>query len=56
MNHLFYADDLCLLAPSAACLQKLVDQYMCSEYRFCNDIIFNTLKSERIVFKPKRYM
>ena len=43
MNHVIYADDLCLLAPSAIDVQQL-----------CNDIIFNPVKSVRVVFQPNR--
>ena len=53
MNHLFYADDLCLLAPSPSGLQSLLD--VCAKYGCENDIVFNHLKSICIVFKPKAY-
>ena len=36
-NHLFYADDLCLLAPSAIALQKMIN--ICYQYGTENDII-----------------
>ena len=51
INHVMYADDICLLAPSALWL-KLIE--MC--YNFCqvNAIIFNSLKSGYVVFRPKR--
>jgi len=52
-NHLFYADDLCLLAPSAIALQKLIN--MCNEYGIDNDIMYNPLKSIGVIFKPNRY-
>jgi len=52
-NHLFYADDLCLLAPSAIALQKLIN--VCYDYGIANDILYNPLKSECIVFKPNGY-
>ena len=42
-NHIMYADDLVLYAPTAKGLQKLID--VCSEYGLYNDIIFNPLKS-----------
>ena len=38
-----YADDICLLAPSALGLQKLFE--MCYGFSQENDIIFNHLKS-----------
>ena len=53
INHVMYADDICLLALSALGLQKLLEMY----YYFSqdNDIIFNSLKSVYVVFRPKRY-
>jgi hypothetical protein len=52
-NHLFYADDLCLLAPSAIALQKLIN--ICNIYGIEHDILYNPLKSICMVFKPNRY-
>ena len=48
-----YADDICLLAPSALGLQKLLD--LCYNFSQCNDIVFYFLKSVYIVFRPERY-
>ena len=48
-----YADDICLLSPSALGLQKLLDVCYC--FSHCNDIVFNSLKSVYIVFRSKRY-
>ena len=48
-----YADDICLMAPTAAAMQYLLD--VCYEYGKENDILFNPLKSNCIVFKPRRY-
>ena len=48
-----YADDICLLAPSALGLQKLLEK--CYGFSLDNDIIFNSLKSVYVVFRPKRY-
>ena len=48
-----YADDICLLAPSALGLQKLLD--VCYNFSQCNDIVFNSLKSVYMVFRSKRY-
>ena len=53
INHVMYADDICLLAPSALGLQKLL--FGCYNFSQCNDIVFNSLKSVYIVFRPKRY-
>ena len=52
-NHIFYAYDLCLLAPCAIALQKLLD--ICHEYGVEHDVIYNPLKSVCIVFKPDRF-
>ena len=49
MNHIMYADDICVIAPTAIALQKLVD--VCFEYSIANDLIFNPVKSVCIVFK-----
>ena len=38
INHVVYADDICLLAPTARAMQ-------CYEYGTDNDILFNTIKS-----------
>ena len=53
INHVMYADDICLLAPSALGLQKLLE--VCYGFSQDNDIIFNSLKSVYVVFRPKRY-
>ena len=53
INHVMYADDICLLAPSALGLQKLLEK--CYGFSQNNDIIFNSLKSVYVVFRPKRY-
>ena len=52
INHILYADDICLLAPSALGLQKPLE--MCYGFSQDNDIIFNSLKSVYVVFRPKR--
>ena len=43
MNHLFYADDACLVSPSVKGMQRLLDK--CTEYASVHDIQFNTDKS-----------
>ena len=35
-NHVLYADDICLLAPSASAMQLLID--VCYDYGSNNDI------------------
>ena len=53
INHVMYADYICLLAPSALALQNLLD--VCYNFSQCNDTVVNSLKSVYIVFRPKRY-
>ena len=53
INHVLYADDICLLAPTASAMQILLD--VCYEYGIDNDILFNPIKSVCTVFKPKAY-
>ena len=53
INHVLYADDICLLAPTASAMQTLLDA--CYEYGIDNDILFNPIKSVCTVFKPKAY-
>ena len=43
VNHMLYADDIALFAPSAKGLQQLLD--MCFTYGCSHDIQFNPLKS-----------
>ena len=52
-NHLYYADDLCLLAPSAIALQRLLN--VCSVYGIEHDIKYNSAKSACLIFKPHYY-
>ena len=51
MNHVMYADDICLLAPSAIGLQRLLD--VCFDFSIRNDIMFNPIKSVCVDFKSK---
>lgn len=51
LNHLIYADDLTLLAPSVSGLQKLLD--ICVNYAIEHNITFNTKKSVAMYIKPK---
>ena len=53
MNHFFYADDMCVLAPSATGLQLLLDA--CAQYGISHDIMYNPLKSHCMVFLPQRF-
>ena len=47
-NHVMYEDDICLLAPSAIGLQRLLD--VCFDFSIRNDIKFNPIKSVCVVF------
>ena len=53
VNHVFYADDLCLVAPSPSGLQKLLD--CCAIYGTQCKILFNPVKTHCMVFKPKKF-
>ena len=53
MNHMIYADDICLMAPSPAALQELIN--ICKYFSVRNDLSFNSSKSYCMVFKPKSY-
>ena len=53
INHVFYADDLCLMAPCAIALQELIN--LCYEYSIGIGMNFNALKSYCIAFTPKLY-
>lgn len=49
INHLLYADDLVLFAPSAKGLQKLLDA--CSLFAAEHDVIFNQSKSQVMLIR-----
>ena len=53
MNHVMYADDICLMAPSPAALEELID--ICYDFSVLNDLSFNSSKLYCMVFKPKSY-
>ena len=48
-----YAHDICLMAPSPAALQELIDTYY--DFSVQNDLSFNSSKSYCMIFKPKSY-
>ena len=52
-NHVFYADDLCLMAPCAIALQELLN--ICHRYSITADLNFNALKSFCVAFTPKSF-
>ena len=48
-----YADDICLMAPSPAALQKLIN--ICYDFSLQDNLTFNSSKSFCMVFKPRLY-
>ena len=53
VNHVFYADDLCLMVPCAIALQQLIN--VCHRYSIIVDLNFNALKSFCFAFTPRLY-
>ena len=53
VNHFIYADDMCVVAPCANGLQKLLD--ICSIYAEEHDILYNSKKSVCMYIKSKKY-
>ncbi len=51
VNHLFYADDAVLLAPTVGGLQRLIDA--CAEFATVHDISYNFKKTLCVPFVPK---
>ena len=51
MNHLFYADDSCMLATSPSALQHLFD--ICEQYAIEFNITYNENKSHCMLFRPQ---
>ena len=52
-NHMLYADNLCVIAPSPRGLQSLLD--ICSKYGFEIDMLCNPAKSSCLVVEPSRF-
>ena len=52
INHIFYADDLILLAPSVKALQNLIDK--CSTYFNEHFLSVNIMKTKVVCIRPKR--
>ena len=50
-NHLFYADDSVLLAPTPRALQKLLD--ICNEFASTHELVYNTKKTFCMSVLPK---
>ena len=53
MNHLFYANDICLMAPCAIVLHGLIG--LCYQYSVEIDLNFKATKSYCVAFTPKLY-
>ena len=55
VRHVFYADDLCLMAPCAIALQQLIN--VCHRYSIIVhvDLNFNALKSFCFAFTHRLY-
>ena len=53
VNYFLCADDMCLLAPSAIGLQKLIN--VCPQYGVVHDIIYHPVKSMCMTMLPKMY-
>ena len=51
MNHIFYADDVILLSPSAFGLQVLLN--VCEKFATDHDIVYNTKKTVCMLIRPK---
>ena len=51
INHLCYADDLCLIAFSSSGMQCLLD--ICDKYATGHQLTYNATKSFTLCFKPK---
>ena len=54
INHLAYADNMVLVAPSKRALQMLLN--VCSKYANAHDIIYNIEKSYCMVCWPKKFL
>ena len=52
INHLVYADDTVVFAPSPSALQELID--CCEKFAIDHDILYNVKKTKILCIKPKR--
>ena len=50
-SHVFYADDVCVIARSPSGLQGLL--HTCAKIGLENDVGYNSIKSLCMVFKPR---
>ena len=54
INHLSYADDMVLVAPSKRALQMLLN--LCSIFAFAHDVLYNTEKSVCMICWPRKFL
>ena len=52
VNHMLYADDICIISLSSSGLQRLVN--ICDDYCKLHDLIYNAKKSMCIYFSTSR--
>ena len=52
-NHVFYADNICVIAPNPSGLQGLLN--ICAKFWLGNDVEYNPIKSLCMVFKQRRF-
>ena len=53
VNHLMFADDICVFSTSISALQLLLD--ICGAYAVEHEIAFNCKKTIAVLFFPKKY-
>ena len=53
LNHFMYADDICLVAPSAKALQRMLD--ICTDHADSHNIVFNSNKSVCMCINSAKY-
>ena len=53
IKHVYYTDDLCLMAPCAIALQELLN--ICQNYSIIVDLNFNAKKSFCFAFTPRLF-
>ena len=52
INHLYYADDICLISLSSTGMQHLLD--ICATYANSYQLLYNATKSFSLYFSPKQ--
>ena len=52
LNHLCYADDICLISLFSSEMQRLLD--ICSNYISEHSLLYNSSKSYSCCYKPKK--